>query len=429
MTFAAILLCSLSAVTVAIDETVSPKPVAPTFQGVFIEDVSHAADVLMTSNGFREEVVDAIAALRPGFVRFPGGCAAQGRTFGEQFDWKRTICPPEARPCVSNLWGYMTNFRLGFYEYFLLCERLGAEPVPVIAAGMTCHHFSKPQQLKPLGPEMDAVAQNACDLVEFANGDASTAWGARRAAMGHPKPFGMKYLSIGNEDVGTNYFIRYRAIAKAVRAKHPGVRLVAAAHRAMERDQGYPLVRQSLTADIADVLDEHFYFTRDWLKKNGRRFDGYPRGRRLAVTEYAHKERGQENTPASALLDMAFLLDLLRNADIVEMTSYAPLLAWKGKENWSPNLIEFDGKTLTRTANYEMQVRFAQDRPDEVLASRAESADGFRLVAGRRRGRLQVQCVNLLGEPREVVVRVGDREFRRTVPASSYRCFELEEPR
>ena len=146
----AILIWALSSVFVMVDETAAPRTVAPTFQGVFIEDVSHAADVLMTPDGFREEVVDAIAALKPGFVRFPGGCAAQGRTFEEKFDWKRTICPPSERPCVSNLWGYTTNFRLGFYEYFLLCERLGAEPVPVVAAGMTCHHFSKPQRKKPL---------------------------------------------------------------------------------------------------------------------------------------------------------------------------------------------------------------------------------------------------------------------------------------
>ena len=422
-----VLLCALSPVFVTVDETAALRKVAPTFQGVFVEDVSHATDVLMTPDGFREEVVDAIAALRPGFVRFPGGCAAQGRTFDEQFDWKRTICPPQERPCVSNLWGYATNFRLGFYEYFLLCDRLGAEPVPVVAAGMTCHHFSRPQRMKPLGPEMDAVAQDACDLVEFANCDAATKWGARRAAMGHPRPFGMKYLSIGNEDVGTNYFVRYRAIAKAVRARHPEIRLIAAAHRAKERDQGYSAARRTLTRDIADILDEHFYFSRDWLEKEGARFDAYPRSQRLAVTEYAHKERGSENTPRSALLDMAFLLNLLRNADLVEMTSYAPLLAWKGRENWKPNLIEFDGRALTLTPNYDLHVRFAGDRPDEVLVSRVDAASGFYHVVGRKRGRLQLQCVNLLDEPREVVVSIGGRRIAHTISPLSYRCVSLEE--
>ena len=413
-------------VTVRVDEAAPPRRVAPTFQGVFIEDVSHAADVLMTPDGFREEVVDAIAALRPGFVRFPGGCAAQGRTFEEQFDWKQTICPPSERPCVSNLWGYTTNFRIGFYEYFLLCERLGAEPVPVVAAGMTCHHFSKPQRLKPLGAEMDAVAQDACDLVEFANGDASTEWGARRVAMGHPKPFGMKYLSIGNEDVGTNYLLRYKAIAKAVRERHPEIRLIAAAHRAKERDQGYPEVRRGLTRDIADILDEHFYFSREWLAKDGARFDTYPRLQRLDVTEYAHKERGMENTLSSALLDMAFLLNLLRNADLVDMTSYAPLLAWKGKESWMPNLIEFDGKALTLTPNYDLHVRFAGDRPDEVLVSQSDATNGFHHAIGRKSGRLQLQCANLLDESREVVVHIGDRRVALAVPPQSYRRFDLD---
>ncbi|MBQ2628280.1 MAG: hypothetical protein IJG13_01250, partial [Kiritimatiellae bacterium] len=372
-------------------------------------------------------VVDAIAALKPGFVRFPGGCAAQGRTFEEQFSWKRTICPPAERPCVSNLWGYTTSFRLGFYEYFLLCERLGAEPVPVVAAGMTCRHFSKPLCMKSLGAEMDAVAQDACDLVEFANGGVTTKWGARRAAMGHPKPFGMKYLSIGNEDVGADYFVRYRAIAKAVRARHPEIRLIAAAHRAKERDQGYSEVRRELTSDIADILDEHFYFSRDWLERECARFDAYPRSQRLAVTEYAHKERGTENTPRSALLDMAFLLNLLRNADLVEMTSYAPLLAWKGRENWRPNLIEFDGRALTLTPNYDLHVRFAGNRPDEVLDSRSDTTNGFHHVVGRKRGRLQLQCVNLGAEPREVIVRIGGRRVARTVPPQSYQCLDLDE--
>ena len=417
---------ALSPVVVTVDETAAPKRVAPTFHGVFIEDVSHAADVLMSPDGFREDVVDAIAALKPGFVRFPGGCAAQGRTFEEQFDWKRTICPPTERPCVSNLWGYTTNFRLGFYEYFLLCERIGAEPVPVVAAGMTCRHFSKPLRMKALGAEMDAVAQDACDLVEFANGGVTTKWGARRAAMGHPKPFGMKYLSIGNEDVGADYFVRYRAIAKAVRVRHPEIRLIAAAHRAKERDQGYSEVRRELTSGIADILDEHFYFSRDWLERECARFDAYPRSQRLAVTEYAHKERGTENTPRSALLDMAFLLNLLRNADLVEMTSYAPLLAWKGRENWKPNLIAFDGKALTLTPNYDLHVRFAADRPDEVLVSRSDAGGGFYHVVGRKYGRLQVQCVNLFDEPREVAVVVGPRRRTRTLPPQSYRCFDLE---
>ena len=423
----AVMLCALPAVLVTVDDSAPSRAVAPTFQGVFIEDVSHAADVLMTPDGFREEVVDAIAALRPGFVRFPGGCAAQGRTFEEQFDWKRTMCPPAERPCVSNLWGYTTNFRLGFYEYFTLCERLRAEPVPVVAAGMTCRHFFRPLRMKALGPEMDAVAQDACDLVEFANGSMTTKWGARRAAMGHPKPFGMKYLSIGNEDVGTDYFVRYRAIAKAVRARHPEIRLIAAAHRAKERDQGYSTVRRTLTGDVADVLDEHFYFSREWLAKDGLRFDAYPRAQRLAVTEYAHKERGTENTPRSALLDMAFLLNLLRNADLVEMTSYAPLLAWKGRENWKPNLIEFDGKALTLTPNYDMHVRFAGDRPDEVLVSRTDATEGFHHAVGRKRGRLQIQCVNLLEEPRIVVVQTGADRFSRTVPAQTYCCLFLED--
>ena len=423
-----VLLCALAPVCLTVDKSAAPRPVAKTFQGVFIEDVSHAADVLMTEKGFREEAVDLLAALKPGFVRFPGGCAAQGRTFEEQFDWKRTICAPEDRPCVSNLWGYVTNFRLGYYEYFLLCERLGAEPVPVVAAGMTCHHFSKPQRLKSLGPEMDAVAQDVCDLIEFANGGTSTVWGRKRAAMGHPKPFGMKYLSIGNEDVGTNYLVRYRAMAEVLRKRYPDIRLIAAAHRAMERDQGYPAARQALTADVADVLDEHFYFSRDWLKKSRTRFDGYPRTQRLAVTEYAHKERGAENTEASALLDIAFLLGLLRNADLVEMTSYAPTFAWTGKENWRPNLIGFDGTRFQLTPNYALQCRFAEDRPDEVLPATVTGDDADLVaVVGRRAGRLQVQCVNLTDAARELTVDAGTGVRTLTVPARTYRCCSLEE--
>ena len=426
-------------VRVKADLSLDAKPVAKTLFGVFIEDVNHAADGLMAENysppkpafkgrknGIREDLGAVIAALRPGFLRFPGGCAAQGRTFGEVYDWKATLRPPENRPVVSNLWGYVQNFRLGFYEYFQFAEDIGAEPVPVLPAGMTCHHFSKPQMLKTM-EEMAAVAEDACDLVEFANGSENTKWGAVRAQMGHPEPFNMKYLAIGNEDIGTNYVMRYRRIAAEMRRRHPEIKLVACAHSALKEDRNWRLARRELSGGFADIVDEHFYFSPEWLERNIGRFDRYPRSPRLAVFEYACHDKKRRNTQDTALHEAAFLCALERNADLVDMASYAPLLGKRGASQWKPNLIWFTDDGVELTPNYEAQKFFAENRLESVVASSASTTNGFHHVCGWRNGALSLICVNMLDIPRDVIFKAGKSQGEYMLPPKSYKCFTVKQ--
>lgn len=427
-------------VSVKAEPSAGATPVAKTLFGIFIEDVNHAADGLMAEaysplkpafkgrpNGIRKDLGEAIAALKPGFLRFPGGCAAQGRTFEEAYDWKATLRPPAERPVVSNLWGYVQNFRLGFYEYFQFAEDIGAEPVPVLPAGMTCHHFSKPQRLRTM-EEMAAVAEDACDLVEFANGGVDTKWGVVRARMGHPAPFGMKYLAIGNEDIGTNYVMRYRAIAAEMKRKYPKIRLVACAHSALKENASWRLARRELSGGLADILDEHFYFSPEWLGRNTGRFNRYPRLPKLAVFEYACHEKGRGNTLDAALCEAAFMCVLERNADLVEMAAYAPLLGKRGASQWKPNLIWFTDGKVELTPNYEAQRFFAENRLDSVVKSSAASSDGFVHVCGWKGGELSLVCVNLLDIPREVEFEADGRQGGYMLPPKSYKRFVLKHP-
>lgn len=329
--------------------------------------------------GLRADMVQALADMRPGFLRFPGGCIVEGSTLDRRYQWKNTIGPVEERPLLINRWNYefihrpapdyFQSFGLGFYEYFLLCEDIGAEPMPIINCGMACQFNSG--ELCPLD-QLDTYIQDALDLIEFANGPVTSVWGAKRAAMGHPAPFGLKMLGIGNEQWGPQYIERYAKFAEVLKAKHPEIALIAAAGPSPDDDR-FKFLWPKLRELNADIIDEHSYAKPEWFLNGAHRYDHYDRnGPKVFVGEYAAQSdtvvsvRNRNNFEC-ALAEAAFLTGLERNADVVRLASYAPLFAHIDAWQWTPNLLWTDNLRTLRTPNYHVQSLFAQNRGDRIL--------------------------------------------------------------
>ncbi|GAA0588717.1 alpha-L-arabinofuranosidase C-terminal domain-containing protein [Rhizomicrobium electricum] len=329
--------------------------------------------------GLRADMVQALADLRPGFLRFPGGCIVEGSELDKRYQWKNTIGPAEQRPLLINRWNYeflhrpapdyFQSFGLGFYEYFLLCEDIGAAPMPILNCGMACQFNSG--ELVPL-TDLDPFIQDALDLIAFANGPATSEWGAKRAAMGHPEPFNLTMLGIGNEQWGPQYIERLERFVTAFRAQHPEIKLIASAgpEPADERFQYlWPKFR-----DLGvDIVDEHCYARPDWFFANTHRYDAYDRaGPKVFFGEYAAQSDkmvsvDNRNTLECALGEAAYMTGLERNADVVVMASYAPLFAHKDAWQWTPDLLWVDNLAVVRTPNYYVQQMFCHNRGDTVL--------------------------------------------------------------
>jgi alpha-N-arabinofuranosidase len=330
-------------------------------------------------NGLRADVVQWLADLKPGFMRFPGGCIVEGRYLSTRYQWKNTIGKPEERPLLINRWNdefkhrpapdYFQTFGLGFYEYFLLCEDIGAEPLPILNCGMACEFNSN--ELAPLD-QLEPYIQDALDLIEFANGPATSPWGARRAGMGHPKPFNMKLLGVGNEQWGPQYIERYERFARALKEKYPEIRLVSSAGPSPD-DERYNFLWPKLRELKADIVDEHCYANPDWFFDNANRYDKFDRnGPKVFMGEYAAQSvktvsPENRNNWQCALSEAAFMTGLERNADVVVMSSYAPLFGHEDRWQWRPNLIWFDNLTSYGTPNYYVQQLFSRNRGDVVL--------------------------------------------------------------
>ena len=332
------------------------------------------------SNGLRPDLAQAIADLRPKFVRFPGGCVAHGNGLGNMYRWKDTIGPVEARREQPNIWGYHQTAGLGYYEYFQFCEDIGAKPLPVLPAAVCCQnsgqYWGKGQESLPMTAMNDYV-QEALDLVEWANGPTTSKWGARRGAQGHPRPFGLEYLAIGNEDAITPAFEeRFTMIYRAVHAKYPKLKLIGTVGPAPDGDDfeaGWRLARK----DRVDTVDEHYYVSPDWFWEHLTRYDGYDRaGTKVYVGEYAAHEPKRENTLRAALAEAAHLTSLECNGDVVRLASYAPLLAKQGHVSWRPDLIYFDNATVTPSVNYEVQRLFMRNAGDLYLPARIKGPTG-----------------------------------------------------
>jgi len=323
-------------------------------------------------NGLRRDLAEALADMRPGFFRFPGGCIVEGMDLDNAYRWKDTIGDVAERKQNWNLWQnrespqYSQTYGLGFFEYFQFCEDIGAAPVPVVNCGMSCQARRRGTHV-PLG-ELGPWIQDALDLIEFANGPATSTWGAQRAAMGHPEPFGLKYLAVGNEQWNEEYFVRYALFEKAIQEAYPEIKVISSSGPFAEDDLWKFAWGKFRSGTPADIVDEHYYVQPRWLLANTERYASYdPRGPRVFVGEFAAHDTDRRNNLRSALAEAAYMTSLVRHSDVVCMASYAPLLAKYGHQQWQPNLIWFDNQQVVLTPSYHAQALFAQNRPDQVL--------------------------------------------------------------
>lgn len=319
---------------------------------------------------FRPDLVDALRALSPAFVRFPGGCLVHGFGLDNMYHWKTTVGPREQRRPLPNTWGYHQSMAIGYHEYFLLCELLDATPLPIVAAGVSCQNTPGGGQAIPAG-RMPQYVQDVLDLVEYANGDPDSRWGAVRAAAGHPEPFGLRMIGLGNEDTVDGQFSeRFEQIALALRAEHPEVELIGTSGPwpfGRDFEAGWELCRR---LDI-DLVDEHGYRSPRWHWQNHERYDSYDRsGPAVYLGEWA--ARG--STVRSAVAEAAYMVGLERNADLVRMASYAPLLARIGDTQWTPDLIYFSDDAVHPSAAYDVHALFAAHRGERVLAVTVDGA-------------------------------------------------------
>ncbi len=319
-------------------------------------------------NGLRADLAQAIADLKPRFVRFPGGCVAHGDGIGNIYRWENTIGALEARKPMRNLWGYHQTAGLGYFEYFQFCEDIGAAPVPIVAAGVPCqnsaHHgcaIGGQQGGIPM-EHMDEYVQSVLNLIEYANGDARSEWGSKRAAAGHPEPFGLKYLGVGNEDLITDVFEeRFMLIFNAVKAKYPEITVIGTVgpfNEGTDYVEGWKLADR----ERIPVVDEHYYQTPGWFLNNQDFYDMYDRSAsKVYLGEYAAHIPGRHNNIETALSEALHLINVERNADVVTMTSYAPLLAKEGRTQWSPDLIYFNNSEVKPTVGYYVQKLFGEN--------------------------------------------------------------------
>ncbi len=331
-------------------------------------------------NGLRKDLAQALADLHPGILRFPGGCIVEGTTLENRYKWKNTVGPVENRPININRWTYdqfgrmFTDYyqsgSLGFYEYFRLAEEIGAEPVPIVSCGMACQ-FENDPSMDPDCPmdELDAYIQDALDLIEFANGSPKSKWGKVRAQMGHPAPFGLKYLGIGNEQWGGEFIKRFVPFLNAVRAKYPDIKIVGTSGPYSGGEWFDDLWKEMRRLDV-DLVDEHYYSGERFYERNADRYDSYPRtGPKVFAGEYAcHGSDGKKrNHFNAALVEASFLTGLERNADVVVMSSYAPTFAHVEGWQWRPDLIWFDNLRVMRSCSWWVQKLYADNRGDRAL--------------------------------------------------------------
>jgi alpha-L-arabinofuranosidase len=369
--------------------------------------------------GLRADMVQLLADLKPGFMRFPGGCIVEGSQLDRRYQWKNTIGPVEERTLMVNRWNYefihrptpdyFQSFGLGFFEFFQLCEDIGSEPLPILNCGMACQFNSG--ELCPLD-QLEPFIQDALDLVEFANGPADSPWGAKRAAMGHPEPFHLKMMGVGNEQWGPQYIERYARFAKALKAKNPEIMLISASGPSPDDDR-FKFLWSKLRELHADIVDEHCYANPSWFFANTHRYDQYDRsGPKVFMGEYAAQSVAvvsvkNRNTLECALAEAAYMTGLERNADVVRMASYAPLFANAQAWQWTPDMIWVNSLQSFGTPSYYAQMLFSRNRGTVVLpVSYNDSAPSFFVSAARDDAASEIilKAVNGSSEPVETVV-------------------------
>ncbi len=394
---------------------------------VDVDMISLIPEDTYKGHGLRKDLMERLEAMHPKFLRFPGGCAVEGHTMDEAWNWKDTIGDVSERKEMINIWNpsatepYMMTYGLGFYEYFQMCEDLGMEPVPILNCGMACQVRSgsatDEEHLVPMD-ELQPYIDDALDLIAFANGtDESNEWTKKRIEMGHPEPFNMKYIGIGNEQYGEIYFERYAEFAKQIHEKYPDINLVTTSGTASSgnsNDLAWNWANDN--TELADLMDEHYYETADWFRQHVYRYDNYRRdtNTKVFLGEYASKG----NTWYNALSEAAFMTGLERNADVVRMASYAPMFAKYGNVQWSAaNMIWFNNDDYVLTPNYYVQSLFSNNQgdyslPTDVKLNNIESDDAFR-------GGFTVGSWGTHNEFKDIAVKTEDTEFKAELDSAN----------
>ena len=333
-------------------------------------------------NGMRKDLAQALYDMKPGVFRFPGGCIVEGTDLATRYQWKHTVGPVENRPLNENRGhytftsryypDYFQSYGLGFYEFFRLSEQIGAQPLPVLNVGMACQYQNDDDKHAPCTVEgLQEYIDDCIDLIEFANGDpAKNKWAKLRADMGHPAPFKMKFLGIGNEQWQAPYFDRLKIVADAVRKAHPEIKIIGTSGPDSEGknfEDGWKAMREQK----ADLVDEHFYRSIDWFKNSMQRYDNYDRkGPKVFAGEYACHDRGKKwNHAGAAIYEAAFMTNLEKNADVVHMATYAPLFAHVEGWQWRPDAIWYDNLRSAKTTSYYVQALYAQNKGTNVLST------------------------------------------------------------
>ena len=372
-------------------------------------------------NGMRKDLAQALADLHPGIFRFPGGCIVEGSDLATRYNWKNTVGPVENRPINENRWEYTFPYRffpdyyqsygLGFFEFFQLSEEIGSEPLPILSCGLACQFQNDDPSAHCPVDELEPFIQDALDLIEFANGPVTSTWGKVRADMGHPEPFGLKFIGIGNEQWGPEYPERLEPFVKAIRAAYPEIKIVGSAgpYSGGEMfDYLWPEMRRL----GADLVDEHYYAPYSFFLSQAARYDSYDRkGPRVFAGEYACHAAGHKvNHFYASLLEAAFMTGLERNADLVHMATYAPLFAHVEGWQWRPDLIWFDNLRSMRTASWHVQQLYGQYKGENVLTLKmngapvtgAEGQDGLFASAVKDGNKVYVKVINTSEQPQSV---------------------------
>jgi len=331
-------------------------------------------------NGLRKDLVQLLYDMKPGFLRFPGGCIVEGRTLSDRYQWKKSVGNIDNRETKMNRWNvefnhkqtpdYFQSFGLGFFEYFQLSEDIGAEPLPILSCGMACQYNTG--ELAPIN-ELDPYVQDALDLIEFANGAVTTTWGKIRSDMGHPEPFNLKYIGVGNEQWGPDYIDRYKVFEKAIKAKYPNIIIVSGSGPSPAGEH-FDFAMQELKKLNAELVDEHYYESPKWFRENAGRYDNYDRkGPKIFAGEYAAQSvsganPNNRNNWECAFSEAAFMTGLERNAEVVHLTSYAPLMAHEDAWQWTPDMIWFNNLESYGSANYYVQQLFSTNKGTDLLS-------------------------------------------------------------
>jgi len=369
-------------VTLAPKQTESKARLRITMETVGTLDLEHISlfpqkTFMNRPNGMREDLAQALKDLKPGVFRFPGGCIVEGTTIETRYQWKNTVGPVENRPININRWNYTfqhkkfpdyyQSYGLGFYEYFLLSEDLGSEPLPVLNCGLSCQFENHGMEQHVHVEDLKPYVQDAIDLIEFANGPVTSKWGKLRSDMGHPKPFNLKYLAIGNEQWGPLYPERLTVFVDEIRAKYPEIQIIGSSGPGSEGED-FDYLWPEMKRLKVDLVDEHFYRSPEWFLRGAARYDSYDRnGPKVFAGEYACHPDNRENSFLTALCEAAFMTGLERNADIVHLATYAPLFAHIDAWQWRPDLIWFDNLTHVRTPNYYVQQLYGHNVGTHVL--------------------------------------------------------------